>query len=147
MRALELLAWTALVGLAAVVRGGATLRVHAADVSAPRLQIGESPQLRPGDVGSIEVRLESSSGDDWPLLLTPTIEGAAIEAVRGRLLRDDARRLGAGRLSFAVPLLARGVGTALLRIEVVSYRCDNGCEPQRSVASRALRVFPRSHEP
>ena len=39
----------------------------------------------------------------YPLTLTPRIEGAAVELVRGRLLRSDAKTVDATHLRFDVP--------------------------------------------
>lgn len=76
----------------------------------------------------------------YPLTLTPRIEGAAVELVRGRLLRSDAKLIDATHLRFDVPVVARSQGTAILRVELMTYACDSDCQRVTAQASRALHV-------
>ena len=77
---------------------------------------------------------------DAPLLLTPSVEGSAVEVVRGRLLRSDAKAIDALHLRFDVPVVARSEGTAIFRVEVATYLCEPGCRPISASGSRVLRV-------
>src|SRR5262245_16646585 len=87
------------------------------------LEIEAAPRLRAGEVGVIGVRVRLTGGVMLPLLLTPSVEGQALEVVRGRLLRGDAVVLGPDALRFEVPVVARVAGTALLRIELATFQC------------------------
>jgi hypothetical protein len=86
------------------------------------------------------VLVELSDATPQPLLLTPRIEGAAVELVRGRLLRADAKSLDSKHLSFNIPVVARREGTAILRVEVMTYVCATRCSRVIAIESRVLRV-------
>jgi len=77
-------------------------------------------------------------------LLTPSVEGEALRVVRGRLLRADARRDADGALHFAIPVLARSAGTAVLHVQLLAYRCrpGGGGEAVRLSQTRTLQVAP-----
>lgn len=75
-----------------------------------------------------------------PLLLTPSVEGSALEVVRGRLMRSDAKTVDAAQLRFELPVVARSEGTAILRIEVSTYVCEPRCRAVSAAASRVFRV-------
>jgi len=79
-------------------------------------------------------------GAAFPLTLTPRIEGAAVELVRGRLLRSDGKPVDETHLRFDVPVVARSVGTAILRVELVTYACDPECRTISVQDGRVLRV-------
>jgi hypothetical protein len=107
------------------------------------LQIGAPPRLVVGSVAAIEVTVWIADTDQEPLLLTPSVEGEAVRVVRGRLLRDDAVRGDRSTLVFALPLSARRPGAALLRIALLTYRCESTCREVRADASRMLEVNQR----
>ena len=110
---------------------------------AAELLIGAPPRLVVGAVASVELTIQTAGADRQPLLLTPSVEGEAVRMVRGRLLRDDAVRADGGTLIFALPLSARRPGTALLRVSLLTYRCDaTSCREVRAEASRMLQVNP-----
>jgi hypothetical protein len=88
---------------------------------------------------SVLVSLSEASAS-YPLTLTPRIEGAAIELVRGRLLRSDAKPVDAAHLRFEVPVVARSQGTAILRVELMTYACDPDCHRVTADDNRALHV-------
>ena len=75
-----------------------------------------------------------------PLLLTPSIEGEAVRVVRGRLLRADAHPAPDGELRFEVPLVVRSAGSAVLRVDVLTYRCAPKCEALRASGTRLLHA-------
>jgi hypothetical protein len=108
------------------------------------LLIGAPPRLLVGAVAVVELTVRIPGTDRQPLLLTPSVEGEAVRVVRGRLLRDDAVRADAGTLTFALPLSARRPGAALLRVSLLTYRCNAiTCREVRADASRMLQVSPR----
>jgi hypothetical protein len=111
--------------------------------AAPELQISLQPEQHlPRDAHTaIEVIVQLPAGSaDLPLLLTPRIEGAAVELVRGRLLRSDAKLVERGRLRFEVPVVARSEGTAILRVSVVTYVCTQSCQRVEATTSAVLEV-------
>jgi hypothetical protein len=123
----------------AAVLGFGTLAARAGD-AAIRVSIhGEDTLPRSAHVG-VSVTVELAADTDAPLLLTPSVEGTAVEIVRGRLMRSDAKRLDAHQLRFEVPVIARSEGTAILRVEVSSYVCAPRCRQVSGNASRVLHV-------
>lgn len=111
--------------------------------AAPALQITLPPEqhLSRGAHAAIEVIVQlPEPGGDLPLLLTPRIEGAAVELVRGRLLRSDAKQLSGGRLRFEVPVVARSEGTAILRVSVLTYACSETCQQLEASVHAVLAV-------
>jgi hypothetical protein len=104
------------------------------------IQIADPGLLAVGQPASVEVSVSAAHGDELPLLLTPTKEGQAIAVVRGRLLRSDARSTQDGVMRFTIPVMPRGAGAAILRIQVVTYRCLRTCSPVRGTATRVLRA-------
>lgn len=87
----------------------------------------------------VEVLLPAGSAD-WPLTLTPRVEGTALELVRGRFLRADAKVVDTTHLRFDVPVVARAQGTAILRVELMTYACDPECRAVTVQDSRVIRV-------
>ena len=122
----------------------AALTVAARVIAAPpELQIFlRSEQQLPRDAHTaIEVIVQLPQGSaDLPLLLTPRVEGAAVELVRGRLLRSDAKPVERGRLRFEVPVVARSEGTAILRVNVITYVCSQSCQRVEATTSAVLAV-------
>lgn len=119
---------------------GVCARVIAA---APALQISLRPEqhLSRNAHTAIEVIVQLPEGSaDHPLLLTPRIEGAAVELVRGRLLRSDAKLVERGQLRFEVPVVARSEGTAILRVSVMTYVCRETCQRVEAATSAVLAV-------
>lgn len=104
------------------------------------VEISAPADLRPGMHANITVRVTLPKGKDTPLLLTPRAEGSAVEVVRGRLFRADAKALPDGSLAFELPVLARSEGTAILRVEVMTYVCKERCERVTYSESQVLRV-------
>jgi hypothetical protein len=88
---------------------------------------------------SVVVQLPDGSAN-LPLLLTPRIEGAAVELVRGRLLRSDAKQTDATHLRFEIPVVARSEGTAILRVHLATYLCEDSCRRVELTASAVLEV-------
>jgi hypothetical protein len=99
--------------------------------------------LTAGTTASVGVFVRLPQGPEQPLLLTPTCEGDAVRVARGRLLRADARRTEQGELHFQVPIEARSAGTAVLRVALLTYRCDRRCEPLHLTESVTVQVSAR----
>jgi hypothetical protein len=107
----------------------------------PALRIEAGKELAVGVAASIAVFAKLPEGTEHALLLTPRIEGEAVRVVRGRLSRADAQTASSGELRFDVPVIARRAGTAVLHVELLSYRCDSaGCAAQHASASSTLHV-------
>jgi hypothetical protein len=88
---------------------------------------------------AVLVQLPNAS-KELPLLLTPRIEGDAVELVRGRLMRSDAKQADATHLRFEIPVVARSEGTAILRVSVSTYLCDESCRRIEATTSAVLEV-------
>ena len=101
------------------------------------LQLGDRTSV------AVTVDLPANVRSDTPLLLTPSVDGAALEVVRGRLFRADATVLGPTRLGFQVPVVAQREGAAILRVEVSTYACSGRCRAISASAHKTLRVQAR----
>jgi hypothetical protein len=107
---------------------------------AVRVQIeGEDTLTRAAHLG-VPVIVQLPAAADAPLSLAPRIEGSAVEVVRGRLLRSDAKPIDATHLRFEVPVIARSEGTAILRVDVSTYVCEPRCVAVSASDSRVLHV-------
>ena len=107
-----------------------------------RIELASEQSLRAGAHAVIEVKVVVPAGEDAPLLLTPSVEGDAVEVVRGRLSRSDAKIVPPDGLRFEVPVRARSEGTAILRVDVTTYVCERQCRRVVLRASQVLRVVP-----
>jgi hypothetical protein len=105
-----------------------------------RVEIQAQDTLERGGHLGVPVIVQLPAAAAAPLLLTPRIEGSAIEVVRGRLLRSDGKALDATHLRFDVPVVARSEGTAILRVDVSTYVCEPRCVPVSASGSRVLHV-------
>ena len=112
----------------------------AADSGGLSLNIAGDETLARAAHTSIPVIVTLPDGGEHPLLLTPSIEGSALELVRGRLMRADAKRVDAQHLRFELPVVAKSEGTAILRVEVMTYVCSPGCRRVSASGSRVLRI-------
>jgi len=124
----------------AVLAQGSSARAIAAP---PELQVSLRPEqhLSRDAHTAIEVIVQLPAGSaELPLLLTPRIEGAAVELVRGRLMRSDGKEMERGRLRFEVPVVARSHGTAILRVNVTTYVCRQSCQQVDATTSAVLEV-------
>jgi hypothetical protein len=127
--------------LSAWLLGALPLAVRAQRQAAPAIELRIEAQdpLRVGTAAHADVFVRAADATQ-PLLLTPSSEGDAVHVVRGRLLRSDAQRTGDGELRFEVPLVVAGAGSAVLRIDVLTYRCARRCEAVRGTATRILHA-------
>ena len=138
LRVLKLAAALGLAQLAA--NAGAGAQLPAAEAAQVRLQLAPEQELRTGSHAGVRVDVELPPDNDSPLLLTPSIEGSSVEVVRGRLSRSDAKPSGKGALRFEVPVLARSEGTAILRVELMTYVCALRCQRVLLSKSQIIRV-------
>lgn len=109
---------------------------------ASALRLEEPPTLVEGQRATVIAVVDVSP--ELPLLLTPSSEGTALDVIRGRLLRGDALDSDARPLRFAIPVVARGPGAAILRVHLSTFRCgdDDECVPVEAEASLTLRIRP-----
>ncbi|HEX4354956.1 MAG TPA: hypothetical protein VHZ95_18625 [Polyangiales bacterium] len=126
--------------------GGGLSRAAADDASARAADVplkveiqGEDSLPRSAHVG-LPVILQLKAASSAPLLLTPRIEGSAVEVVRGRLSRSDGKVLDETHLRFEIPIVARSEGTAILRVDVNTYACERRCVAISASATRVLHV-------
>jgi hypothetical protein len=107
-----------------------------------QIELAPERTVRAGSHTAVEVIVQLPAGNDSPLLLTPSVEGEAVEVVRGRLMRPDAKAINGdqSRLRFEVPVLAKSEGTAILRVDVMTYVCERVCRRVVLRASEVLRV-------
>lgn len=91
-------------------------------------------------VATLDVRLPSGAAQ--PLLVTPFRDGGALEVVRGRFLRADARTLADGTLRFELPLLAHEAGSVVLGAKVLAYVCEKLCKQVELETRVNVQVLP-----
>lgn len=115
-----------------------------APTPAPQLHIAAPDTLLDGSHVNIEVTVEFAAANDQPLLLSPSSQGAAVEVVRGRLSRSDARASTGNQVRFDVPVVAHGQGTAILHVELSAYVCSTRCKRVVSTADQVIRVARRT---
>jgi hypothetical protein len=110
-----------------------------------RLVIEAPEPLRVGDHRALLLTLSLPDGaSPSVLLVTARGQGAALEIVRGRLLRADARDPAGSPLVFDLPVVAREPGTAVVRVRAAAYQCRDGeCEPLEVEAVKTVLVLPR----
>lgn len=111
-----------------------------------QVQLAAEQTLAAGAHAAIEVIVQLPEGSDAPLLLTPSLEGVAVEVVRGRLLRPDGKPVDGAHagtlLRFEVPVRARSEGTAILHVDVMTYVCARTCQRVELRRSQIVRVTP-----
>jgi hypothetical protein len=100
--------------------------------------------LHVDDHVTLTLTLALPAGARGPLLVTPRSQGGALEVVRGRLLRSDARDASANPLVFELPVLARSAGQAVVSVRALVVRCADGrCEPLTLETRKSVLVLPR----
>jgi hypothetical protein len=77
-------------------------------------------------------------------LITPFREGQALEVVKGRLLRSDARDPNERPLRFELPMLARAAGVARVGVHLLAYVCesDDRCRAVEAETRVDIVVLP-----
>jgi hypothetical protein len=127
----------ALVAMAAL----AIASVSLAQAAALTVRIEAPHEMHPGDHAEVVVLVHAEDAARGPLLVTPSIDGAAVEVVRGRLFRFDADDASSDPLRFRVPVLARSVGTAVLSVRVDGHSCEGSrCDPVGAEATARIDV-------
>jgi hypothetical protein len=116
---------------------------RAADLGQPRLVLEVPRELHVGEHAYVELVVDLPAEAAEPLLVTPYREGEALEVVRGRLLRSDARDPMAKPLRFALPVLARAAGSALIGVRLLAYLCVPRCSAVEVEARANVLVLPR----
>jgi len=113
-----------------------------ASAQAPSIVIEPHASMRAGDRASLVVRLDLPADASEPVLLTTGSEGSALEVVRGRFVRLDAKGPSESTLRFEVPLVARAAGSAIFRAHVLFYRCAKTCVAVEQDAQALIEVAP-----
>ena len=127
-------AWSTMAFTVLVVCAASTTRAEPL-----RVMLAAPDELHAGDRASLELQVWAQSHQ--PVMVTPRSEGAAIEVVRGRLLRPDAADPLGEPLTFRIRIVAREPGPARVLVRVDTFHCDRGeCEPWSEEARVALRV-------
>jgi hypothetical protein len=108
----------------------------------PRVTLLLPAELHAGQHALLTIEVELPAHAGKPLLLTPFHEGEAIEVVRGRLLRSDARDPLANPLRFELPMLAHAAGAAVVGVKLLVYLCEAQCRAVEIEARRNLVVLP-----
>jgi hypothetical protein len=127
----------AIVGLATL----AIAALASAQSAALTVSIEPPHQMHPGDHAEIIALVHAEDAARGPLLVTPSVDGAAVEVVRGRLFRFDADDPSSDPLRFRVPVLARSVGTAVLSVRVDGHACEGPhCAPVDAEATARIDV-------
>ena len=117
--------------------------VSSGRAQAPALNVRiETPrEMHPGDHAEIVVFVHAEDAARGPLLVTPSVDGAAVEVVRGRLFRFDADDPSSDPLRFRIPVLARSVGTAVLSVRAVGHACEGPrCTPVDAESTARIDV-------
>ena len=104
------------------------------------LRLEGPPELIAGQRAMVVAEVDVAP--ELPLLVTPRSEGTALDVVRGRLTRGDALDSDTRPLQFRIPVVARTAGTAILRVHLTTFRCDDHdeCVPVEAEASLTLRI-------
>ena len=109
----------------------------------PRLTLEVPRELHVGEHAHVDLVVELPAEAAEPLLVTPFREGEALDVVKGRLLRSDARDPSATPLRFELPVLAAAPGTALIGVKLLAYVCAPRCRAVEVEARASVLVLPR----
>lgn len=131
---------SALLALALLFPGAdrRVVRVHAQAAELPVLSLELPVDLRVGQHARVLLSVQLPPAAARPLLVTPFHEGAALEIVKGRLLRADARDPAENPLRFELPILALAPGAAVIGARLLAYVCDK-------TSCRAVEVETRAN--
>jgi hypothetical protein len=114
-----------------------------ATADAPALEL-ESPASLEVDRPAEVLAIVRGIAPDLPMVLRAQSEGSAIEVVRRSLLGAEAESLEDGSRRFRIPVVARAAGAAVVRVSVITYRCESSrCTPFELEATTWLRVERR----
>jgi hypothetical protein len=115
----------------------------ARDLALPQLTLEVPRELHVGEHAHVDLVVELPAQAAEPLLVTPYREGEALEVVKGRLLRSDARDPNAKPLRFELPVLAAAPGTALIGVKLLAYLCTPRCRAVEVETRANVVVLPR----
>lgn len=115
-----------------------------AGAASPALQLTPPRELHVGEHARFELIVTLPAQAAGPLLITPFREGQALEVVKGRLLRSDARDADETPLRFELPVLARAAGVARVGVRLLAYVCerDDRCRAVEAEARVDVMVLP-----
>lgn len=116
---------------------------RAREAETPRLVLEVPRELRVGEHAHVDLVVVLPADAAEPLLITPYREGEALEVVKGRLLRSDARDPAAKPLRFELPVLATAPGTALIGVRLLAYLCSPRCREVEVETRATVIVLPR----
>ncbi len=119
------------------------LTATAAVASAPCLRIDAPATLITGARLSLAVHVSvPPQASARPLVLTAHATGRALDVVRGRLLRSDARapNESADTIVFDVRVVAATAGVAILKVSLLTYVCEQRCQAVRQDATQQILV-------
>jgi hypothetical protein len=105
------------------------------------LEVAGPTELHAGERAVLAIALELPPDFAPNVLLTPVAEGEALEVVRGRLMRGDARDTEGSNLRFDLPILAQTPGTGVVRVHALAYRCAPDCVAVEREARVSLVVL------
>jgi hypothetical protein len=98
--------------------------------------------LRVGEADTLTIDLELPGDAAKPLLMTVHAEGHALEIVKGRVSRHDARGEGSS-MSFAIPVVSRAAGSSIVRAHVRYFRCPDSCRAEEVRTVSTVEVLTR----
>jgi hypothetical protein len=133
----------AALALGLALLAGRAWSAHARDLVLPKLTLDVPRELRVGEHAHVVLVVELPPEAAEPLLVTPYREGEALEVVKGRLLRSDARDPSAKPLRFELPVLAAAPGTALIGVKLLAYLCAPRCRAVEAEARANVLVLAR----
>jgi hypothetical protein len=120
----------------------AGLALGAAPGAGVSLEVRAPTELRAGARALLDVTVVLPANAAEPVLLTQSAEGEALEVVRGRFMRSDARDTDGGVLRFELPVLARAVGAGVVRVHALAYVCAPDCLALEREARTTVSVLP-----
>lgn len=134
------------VGRVASIAGALWLGSYAeasSDAPLPRVILRAPPEMVVGELSRLEIEVQLPEVAAEPLMLTPYRDGEALEVVKGRLLRSDARDPAGQPLRFELPVLARAHGSARVGVRLLAYLCEPGCRAVEVEDHKTVVVLPR----
>jgi hypothetical protein len=117
----------------------------AQDRERPVLGLTLPAELHVGEHARVLLSVRLPAGAAQPLLVTPFREGAALEIVKGRLLRSDALDATASSLRFELPVLALAPGAAVIGARLLAYVCDGAARDSGEESCHAVEVETRAN--
>jgi hypothetical protein len=128
----------------AETQAGSAPAARAPSAALPAMRITPPRELHVGEHARLELEVSLPAQAAGPLLITPFCEGQALEVVKGRLLRSDARDPNERPLRFELPVLARAAGVARVGVQLLAYVCEHQerCRAVEAEARADVVVLP-----